>query len=381
MSDQQPLSQDQLPEHLQRYHRQTLLPGFGVEGQERLLNSRVLVVGCGALGTVIVNMLARAGVGEIIVADRDFIEVTNLQRQVLFDESDVANAIPKAEAAKLKIAKINSSVKMVAVVDDVNHTNIEKLAGIDHPDYGPVDLIMDGVDNFETRYIVNDCAVKHGIPYVYGGAVGTVGASYAVLPHTPEGNSPWEQSGQATPCLRCIYEQAPPPGVNPTCDTAGVIGSAVSMVSNYQVAEALKILTGNLERVNPAMLSFDLWDNSFRQLKVVRAYDIGECACCKGRKFDFLDGAFASQTTTMCGRNAVQITVPKDEARKLDFEAVAKALEAHGKVNASKFMVRAEITDNGEPYELTLFSDGRAIVRGTKHANVAKGIYAKYVGA
>lgn len=368
---------------LDRYHRQMLLPGFGEAGQRKLLNSTALVVGCGALGTVIANMLARAGVGHLIIVDRDFIEMTNLQRQVLFDEDDVADAIPKAVAAKNKLARINSQVKVTAVVEDVNHTNMEKLACGEYSDGKPVDIIVDGVDNFETRYLANDCAVKHGIPYIYGGAVGTVGASYAVLPHTPGSNSPWEthaSGNRATPCLRCIFEQAPPPGLNPTCDTAGVIGPAVSIISNYQVTEALKILTGNLDRVSSTMLNFDLWANTFRQFKVARAYDVGDCRCCKHREFEFLDGKFGSSTTTLCGRNAVQLT-HKESAGKLDFTEIAKRLEAHGTVKANKFMLRADITDNGEPYELTLFTDGRAIVKGTKHANVAKSVYAKYVGA
>ncbi|MEM8738024.1 MAG: ThiF family adenylyltransferase [Planctomycetota bacterium] len=371
---------------LDRYHRQMLLPGFGEAGQRKLLDSTALVVGCGALGTVIANMLARAGVGHLIIVDRDFIEMTNLQRQVLFDEDDVAHAIPKAVAAKNKIAKINSQVKVTAVVEDVNHTNIESLAGINQPEYGKVDIIVDGVDNFETRYLANDCAVKHGIPYVYGGAVGTVGASYAILPHTPDQDTPWEtQPGGslATPCLRCIFEQAPPPGLNPTCDTAGVIGPAVSIVANYQVSEALKILTGNLSQVSPTMLNLDLWANTIRQFKVARAYDVGDCRCCKHREFEFLDGKFGSSTTTLCGRNAVQLTHKDDGSAtsRLDFAEIAKRLEAHGSVKANKFMLRAEIVDNGEPYELTLFTDGRAIVKGTQRANVAKTVYAKYVGA
>ncbi len=368
-----------MPHDLARYHRQMLLPGFGEEGQRKLLNATALVIGCGALGTVIANMLARAGVGHLVIVDRDFIEVTNLQRQVLFDEDDVANAIPKAEAARRKLAKINSQVRVTAIVDDVNHGNIERLAGINNPDYGKVDILVDGVDNFETRYLANDVAVKHAIPYVYGGAVGTVGASYTILPHG-DGSSAWEKAGRATPCLRCIFEQAPPPGVNPTCDTAGVIGPAVSIIANQQVSETLKILTGNLDAVNPTMLNIDLWANTWRQFKVAKAYDVGDCVCCKHRDFEFLDGKFGSSTTTLCGRNAVQLS-QKQVAGKLDFEEIASRLQAHGSVTANKFMLRAEITDNSQPYELTLFADGRAIVKGTKEATVAKSIYAKYVGA
>ncbi len=359
--------------NLDRYHRQMLLPAIGEAGQKKLLNSKVLVLGCGALGTVIANMLGRAGVGHLVIVDRDFIEMTNLQRQVLFDEDDVRDGIPKAEAAKQKLAKINSQIKITAVVDDVNHTNIEKLAQ-------GCDVIVDGVDNFETRFIANDAAVKLGIPYVYGGAVGTVGMTYAILPHTEFGNSAWEQAGRATPCLRCIFEQAPPPGMNPTCDTAGVLGPAVSIISNFQVTETIKILTGNWDAVRDRLLSIDIWDNDIRQFKVARAYDVGECTCCKKRDFEFIDGKFSSSTTTLCGRNAVQMTQKLGNGEKLNFNDIAKRLEAHGTVKANKFMLRAEIVDNGEPYELTLFTDGRAIVKGTKIANVAKSIYAKYIG-
>jgi adenylyltransferase/sulfurtransferase len=359
---------------LERYHRQTLLPGFGEEGQKKLLGSTALVVGCGALGTVIANMLARAGVGHLRVVDRDFIEITNLQRQILFNEDDVEQGIPKAVAAKQKIARINSQIEVEAIVDDINHTNIEKLAA-------GCDIMIDGVDNFETRYLVNDVAVKHGIPYVYGGAVGTVGASYAILPHTAAGDSAWEKVGKATPCLRCIFEQIPPPGMNPTCDTAGVLGPVVSIIANYECAEAIKILTGNFAAVNDRMININIWENQFHQFKVARAYDVGDCRTCKHRNFEFLDGQFSSATTTLCGRNAVQLTHKLGDGEKLNFDEIAKRLAPHGQVKANKFMLRADISDNGESYELTLFTDGRAIVKGTKHASVAKSIYAKYVGA
>lgn len=364
-----------------RYHRQTLLPGFGEDGQKKLLDATALIVGCGALGTVIANMLARAGVGNLIIVDRDFIEMTNLQRQVLFDESDVEAGIPKAEAAKQKIAKINSQVKVDAIVDDVNYTNIEKLFSMS--DTGTIDIVLDGVDNFETRFLVNDCAVKHRVPYVYGGAVGTVGMAYAVLPHSLESDAnetPWELAGVATPCLRCVFEQMPPPGMNPTCDTAGVLGPVVSIVANYQCAEALKILTGNYDAVSPTMLNLDLWHNRMHQFRVARAYDVGDCQCCKHHNFEYIEGKFGSATTTLCGRNAVQLT-HKENGHKVDFDQVAARLASHGSVNANKFMIRAEITDNGEPYEVTLFTDGRAIIKGTKQPAVAKSIYAKYIGA
>ena len=274
-----------------------------------------------------------------------------------------------------KIAQINSQVEVTAIVDDLNHSNIERIAAA-------CDILVDGVDNFETRFLVNDVAVKLGKPYIYGGAVGTVGMSYAILPHTPGMGSAWEKAGVATPCLRCIFEQAPPPGMNPTCDTAGVLGPVVSIVANYECVETLKVLTGHYAAVNPCLLHVDVWANTTKQLKVQRAYEVGECICCKKREFEFLAGKFGSSTTTLCGRNAVQLTHHPDAvgSHRLDFAQIAERLKSHGTVSVNKFMLRAELKDGGQPYELTLFTDGRAIIKGTKEPTVARGIYAKYVG-
>lgn len=360
---------------LARYHRQMLLPGFGEAGQRRLLASTALVLGCGALGSVAADLLARAGVGHVVVVDRDVIEMTNLQRQVLFDEQDVADAIPKAEAARRRLAKINSGVRVTAIVDDLGRRNIERYAA-------GADVLVDGLDNFETRYLANDFAVKHGVPYLYGGAVGTVGAAFAILPHTARGDAPWETvagGSRATPCLRCLFEEPLPPGMNPTCDTVGVMGPAVAMIASFEVAEALKVLTGNFDRVCPTMLNLDLWSNTVTQLKVARAYERGDCPCCKHGRFEYLEGERGSGATTLCGRDAVQLTHRQNETQ-LDLREVAARLERHGRVKASRFMVRADITDHGKPYVLSLFPDGRAIVHGTAEASVARGIYAKYVG-
>ena len=253
---------------LARYQRQMLLPGFGKGGQRRLLDSTALILGCGALGSIAADMLARAGVGHLVIVDRDFIELTNLQRQVLFDERDVADALPKAEAAKRRLARINSGVRVTAIVDDVNHTNIERYAA-------GANVIVDGLDNFETRYLANDLAVRDGIPYVYGAAVGTTGMAFTVLPHQ-DGTAEWEGAeggGHATPCLRCLFEEPPSPGTMATCDTTGVINAVVGIVANFEVAEALKILTGNFDRVSRRLLNVDLWDNSLHQLNVANARD------------------------------------------------------------------------------------------------------------
>jgi adenylyltransferase/sulfurtransferase len=365
-----------VPHDFSRYHRQMLLTGFGEPGQRRLRESTAVVLGCGALGTVVADLLARAGVGHLVLIDRDFVELTNLQRQVLFDEQDVADALPKAEAAKRQLAAINSQVQVTAIVDDANFSNIERLiAG--------ANVLLDGVDNFETRYLANDCAVKHGIPYVYGGAVGTVGTAFAILPHSADSSAAWERApggNRATPCLRCLFEEAPPPGTGATCDTVGVIGPAAGIVANFEVAEALKVLTGNFDRVCPTMLNFDLWSNTFKQFKVALAYEQGDCPCCKHGKFEYLDGSLGSGASTLCGRDAVQLRQKRD-GEDVDLKEIAGRLRAHGEVKVNDFMLRAKLVDRDRPYELTLFPDGRAIVHGTHEPNVARSLYAKFVGS
>ncbi len=361
---------------LSRYHRQMLLAGFGEAGQRKLGDATAVVLGCGALGTVVADMLARAGVGRLVLVDRDFVELTNLQRQVLFDERDIADALPKAEAAKRKLERVNSQIEVTAVVDDLNAANVERLVE-------GADVLLDGVDNFETRYVANDAAVKLGIPYIYGGAVGTVGTAFAILPHSSDGSSLWERAeggNGATPCLRCLFEEAPPPGSGATCDTVGVIGAAPAIVANFEAAEALKILTGNYDRVCPTMLSFDLWSNTFKQFKVARAYDDGDCPCCKHRRFEYLDGTLGSAAATLCGREAVQLR-RKREADDVELEEVASRLRAHGAVTVNEFLLRAKLVDRERSYEITLFKDGRAIVHGTHEPQVARSLYAKFIGA
>lgn len=364
-----------MTEDFARYHRQMLLPGFGAEGQRRLAGSTALVLGCGALGSLAADLLARAGVGHLVIVDRDLVELTNLQRQVLFDERDVADGIPKAEAARRRLAHVNSAVEVTAVVDDLNHNNIERYAT-------GADVLVDGVDNFETRYLANDFCVKQGIAYVYGGAVGTVGAAYAILPHTQRGTAAWETDpggSRATPCLRCLFEEPPPPGTMPTCDTVGVLGPAVTTIASFEVAEALKVLTSNFDRVCPTMLNVDLWNNTVLQLNVDDAYERGDCPCCKHGRFDYLDGALGSGATTLCGRDAVQLTHKQGNV-ELDFEEIAARLRGHGEVRVNELMLRAKLTHNGEPFVLSLFPDGRAIVHGTSDPAVARSVYAKYIG-
>lgn len=360
-----------MTDDLARYHRQMLLSGFGEAGQRRLLDSTALVLGCGALGSVAADMLARAGVGHLVIADRDFIELTNLQRQVLFDERDVTDAIPKAEAAKRRIAQINSEIQITAIVDDINHASIERHAR-------GADILVDGLDNLETRYLANDVAVKNGMPYVYGAAVGTTGMAFAIMPHTSV-DADWETlngDSLATPCLRCLFDEPPAPGTMPTCDTVGVMGSAVGLVANFQVTETLKILTGNFNSVSRTLLNVDVWTNQLMQIKVGHASD---CPCCVRRQFEYLDGKAGAGAASLCGRNAVQLR-PRQETDGVDFAALAKRLETHGAVRTNEFMLRAQLTDSDHDYEITLFPDGRAIVKGTGEASVARNIVAKYIG-
>ncbi|QQE11613.1 ThiF family adenylyltransferase [Planctomycetota bacterium] len=363
--------------NLQRYHRQMLLPDIGEQGQKLISSSTALVVGCGALGCMIASMLVRAGIGKIILVDRDFVDLTNLQRQVLFNEDDVNAGLPKAIAAKEKLSRINANVEIQAEVADINFMNIETYLK-------DCDIVIDGVDNFETRYIVNDAAIKHAIPYVYGGAVGTTGTIYPILPHTKDQSASWEtepETSIAGPCLRCIHENMPAPGSTPTCDTAGVLGPIVSIIANLQVTEAIKILTKNWSKVSRSMQFIDLWQNQFKQFDIASLYEAGDCVCCKQHNYEFLDGIHGSRTTTMCGREAVQI-LPTEGQWNLNLEQLKQKLESTLTLTkANPFMLQLDIKEAENTYELTIFKDGRAMVRGTRDENIAKSIYAKYIGS
>ncbi len=339
---------------LERYSRQMRFPGIGTDGQLKLRSARVTLCGCGALGTVLANALVRAGVGHLRLIDRDFIETHNLQRQVLFDEHDVAENLPKAEAAARKLAAINSTVYVEPVVTDVDRTNILELVG-------DADLILDGTDNFEIRYLINDAAVKLNKPWIYGGCIGSHGQTMTILP------------GE-TPCLRCVFEAAPAPGEAATCETAGVLGPIVNIIASYQATEALKILTGRLDRVNRELLYFDIWENTQRRIKIASLLGKVDCPCCQRRKFEWLEGDLGSHTTSLCGRNAVQVA--HRVAGRLDFEILAAELQKLGAVTFNRFMLKFQI----EEYEFTVFPDGRAIIKGTSDIDKARSLYARYIG-
>lgn len=337
-----------------RYSRQAMFTGIGADGQRHLADAHVVCIGCGALGSVTANTLARAGVGQLTIVDRDVVEESNLQRQVLYDEDDVREGLPKAVAAERRLSRINSQITVRGVVADVHHANVESLiAG--------ADLVLDGADNFETRFLVNDACVKQGIPWIYGACIGSYGLSMVVIPHE-------------TPCLRCVVEGTPPPGLTPTCDTSGVIGPVVNMIASIQSAEALKLLTRQPHLVNRDLVTVDVWDARVQRLKVRALRDLGECPCCSLHQFEHLAATHASQTSTLCGRNSVQISFPAGQP--VDFEVVERRLAAVGPVQRNAFLLRCTIA----PYEVTLFRDGRAIIEGTREPSVARGVYAKYIG-
>ncbi|HSN76793.1 MAG TPA: ThiF family adenylyltransferase [Anaerolineae bacterium] len=339
--------------NLSRYTRQIIFPGLGEAGQRKLLDSTVVLLGCGATGTVIANHLVRSGVGHLRLIDRDFIELNNLQRQGLFDEQDIADGLPKAEAARRKLSRINSEITVEGLVADVTPDNIlDLLAG--------ADLAMDGADNFETRFLLNDACVKLGLPWVYTGVIASYGMTMTIRP------------GE-TACLRCLLGQMPAPGTAPTCDTAGVLAPSVAVVASIAAGEALKLLAGFGELNAGMLLNYDLLDNSLDRFEVLRRPD---CPTCGQHDFEFLYAETGTRSATLCGRNAVQISVVGRPA--VDLAALAERLRAAGesRVTVNSYLLRAALGG----MDVTVFPDGRAIIKGTEDESVARTIYAKYVG-
>jgi len=333
-----------------RYSRQVLFPGIGPDGQARLAEGRVAIVGCGATGTCVAGLLARAGVGHLLIIDRDYVEPSNLQRQSLFDEADAAESLPKAVAAARKLAAFNSDVQTQAEVADLTPENVETLLG-------DASLILDATDNFETRYLINDFAVKHGKPWIYAAAV----AAYAVTMNIIPGE---------TACLACMFP-APPEGTVETCDTAGILNSAVNLVGSIQATEAIKFLVGAKDKLRRTLLSFDVWSNE--QAEIAAARPRPGCQTCEMHEFIHLAGARRPQIT-LCGRNSVQI---HERNRPVDFAEMSARLGAHGTVKHNAFVLKFW----RDPYEMTLFPDGRAIIKGTDDTAVARSLYARFVGS
>lgn len=326
-----------------------LFAPIGNAGQVKLRQGRVLIVGMGALGTVLANHLVRAGVGFVRILDRDFVEESNLQRQMLFDEDDARQALPKAEAAARRLRRVNSSITIEAHITDVTAHNIGEFAA-------DVDLIVDGTDNFETRFLMNDYAFRQGIPYIYGGVVSSRGMTAAFIP----GRSP---------CLRCLMPEAD--GSGETCDTVGVLSPVVDIVASLQSTEAIKILTGNLEAVRRSLWTIDIWRNRTYEVKFPEPRD--DCLTCGRQQYPALDLRQASMVTTMCGRDSVQIS----GSGPLDLAEWQARLRKVGEVSANPFLMRVQLPE-GE--RMTLFPDGRVLVQGTTDAARARTLYARYIG-
>ena len=339
---------------LERYSRQMLFQHIGKERQKELANNCAVVIGCGALGSVSSNCLVRAGIGRIRIIDRDFIEENNLQRQILFDEDDIKQNLPKAIAAQRKLQKVNSKIDIEGIVEDVNHTNVEELTK-------GADIILDGVDNFETRFLINDICIKNDIPWIYGACIGSKGLAMNIMP-------------SKTPCLRCVFETLPQAGTFPTCDTAGVIGPIAGVIASIQVTEAIKILAKDYVSVNKTLLEVDLWDTKFKQLNIEGLKKQTNCPACKLHNFEFLDARDGVLTTLLCGKNAVQVAYRKSKG--INLGQLAQRLSSAGNVNYNEFMLKFKVED----FEFTVFPDGRTIIIGTNDTNIAKSLYSKYLG-
>jgi adenylyltransferase/sulfurtransferase len=332
-----------------RYSRQTLFHGIGKSGQQKLGQSLVVIIGCGGLGTIIATSLVRAGLGKVRIIDRDFIEYHNLQRQAIFDEDDIREQLPKAIAAERHLRKVNSSVEIEGIVADVNQTNIERFIS-------DADLVMDGLDNFETRFLVNDACLKYKIPWVHGAAVSSCGMTMNIIPGKP-------------PCFRCFTTKSRP-GAALTGDTAGIISPAPFIIGSLQVTEAIKILLGASE-ISRHLVIIDVWEGSFDRLKLKPRQD---CPACHGQ-YQFLESELGVRATSPCGQHAMQVLNPK--TANLSLDELAARLKPVAEVSHNEFMLRF----NADGYETVVFPDGRAIIKNTDDESVALGLYAKYIGA
>jgi molybdopterin-synthase adenylyltransferase len=344
-------------EQREKYSRQILFAGIGAEGQEKLLGANAVLAGCGALGTVVANLLVRAGVGRLRIIDRDFVEPSNLQRQALFEESDAREALPKAVAAERRLRAINSEAHVEGIVADLTAENCSELLG-------GFQLILDGTDNFQTRLLLNDAAISLAVPWIYTAAVGSYGVTMTIRP------------GE-TACLACLLEgdeKSAAIGSEATCDTAGVLNAAVGVIASVEAAEATKILAGKPEALHGRLVSTDVWSGRFQSIRVARQPD---CRACVRREFIYLEGE-AQPHITMCGRDSVQI---HERSRSLDLDElgrrITKATSDTGAVHHNEFLLRFRVST----YEMTVFADGRAIVKGTKDPAIARSLYARYVGA
>lgn len=337
----------------ERYSRQVLFPGIGEEGQRLIQAVRIAIVGCGATGAAAAALLARAGVGHLTIIDRDFVEPSNLQRQVLFDEQDAAECLPKAEAARRHIGRFNSGVRVEAHIADLTPGNVNQLLANS-------DLVLDATDNFETRYLINDYCVANGKPWIYTAAIGAYAATMNILP----------AGEHRTACLACLFP-APPSGTVETCDTAGILNTAVNLAASMSVSEALKFATGNLAGMRRTLFSIDLWTNERSEIRTGTPRK--DCATCAEHQYPHLAGKGRPQIT-LCGRNSVQI---HEHHRPVDFAELTERLQPHGRVRSNSMLLRFERA----PHTITVFADGRALIQGTTDTAVARTLYARFIGS
>lgn len=336
-----------------RYERQYILKEIGREGQAKLDKSHVAIVGIGALGSVSADLLTRAGIGHILLIDRDYLEINNLQRQVLYDEQDLKDHLPKAVVARRKLAQINSEIHIEYQIADVNPGTVgELLKGID--------LIVDGTDNFETRFLLNDFALKHHVPWIYGGAIQTEGMSYVILP------------GEG-PCLRCLFGSAPNPEDVQTCDRVGILAPVAHLIASFQAMEAIKILAGKRDDVERKLWKVDLWSRQFKAISVDHLKS-KPCDSCRGKDYPYLSRKLETRAVSLCGRNAVQIY--REGQNPVDLKRLAEKLKALGEVRSNDYLLKCRI----DSFDLTLFANGRAIIKGTEDAGKAKSLYSQYIG-
>jgi adenylyltransferase/sulfurtransferase len=338
----------------ERYSRQILFDGIAETGQQRLADSKAVIIGCGALGAIQAETLARAGVGRLVLVDRDFVEESNLQRQILFEEQDALDRLPKSVAAANRIGRVNSDICVEPIVIDVSYDNVEEIIS-------GAGIVMDGTDNFDARFLINDACVKTKTPWVYGAAVGAYGLTMTILP------------GEG-PCLRCVLEAAPQPGAGPTCDTAGVLLPIVSAIGSIQSMEAIKVLTGRTEKLHRSLIRVDLWDSTFDRIRLDTFGDRSSCVTCGRGEFEFLRGTTRQISTTLCGRNAVQIA--RSGRAAVDLPSLARRLSPLGDVAFNDFLLRFRVDD----YDITVFRDARSIIKGTTDQAIARGLYARYIG-
>jgi molybdopterin/thiamine biosynthesis adenylyltransferase len=356
------ISRETSSRDLARYHRQIIFPGFGQVGQERLLASTAVIVGCGATGTALSNLLVRAGVGHVRIIDRDFIELNNLQRQILFDEDDIAANLPKAEAAARKLRRVNSDVTVEGIVTDLNPGNVLDLLG-------DADVVLDGTDNFSTRFLINDAVLSLGKPWIYTGVIASYGMTATLIPTNAVPKLSGER--QETGCIRCFLPEVPAPGTTPTCDTAGVIGPGVALLTAVAGAEAMKILSGQ-GKLNPGIIHMDVWSHDYEQFTLMRNPD---CPACGAHNYEYLNAQIGTTSAALCGRNAVQVAVTGGP--RLDLASIAQQLTPVAKqLVRNEYLLRAQI----DGFEFTVFPDSRAIIKGTEDEELAKGLYARYLG-